>query len=95
MTPHYVAIREEWTVQQVLDYVRQHGQDSDTLNVLYVIKDDAVLVDGIRVREFLLAPPTRRVAEMISSSNTSVRKSEATSNKPDGSVLMHRKEIHS
>ena len=65
MTPHYVAIREEWTVQEVLDYVRQHGQDSDTLNVLYVVTDEGVLVDDVRVREFLLAPPTRRVFEIM------------------------------
>src|SRR5205823_1457415 len=27
MTAHYVAVREDWTVQYVLDYVREHGQD--------------------------------------------------------------------
>src|SRR6266508_1697325 len=26
MTPHYIAVKEDWTVQQVLDYVREHGQ---------------------------------------------------------------------
>ncbi len=31
MTPSYIAIREVWTVQQVLDYIRAHGQDSETL----------------------------------------------------------------
>ncbi|MEJ7661886.1 MAG: hypothetical protein WKG07_21055 [Hymenobacter sp.] len=36
MTPDYIAIRENWTVQQVLDYVRQHGGQSETLNMLYV-----------------------------------------------------------
>jgi magnesium transporter len=65
MTPHYVAIKEDWTVQQVLDYVRQYGQDSDTLNVLYVVTDDGALIDDIRVREFLLAPPTRRVSDLM------------------------------
>ena len=25
MTPDYIAVREHWTVQQVLDYIRQHG----------------------------------------------------------------------
>src|SRR5580765_7496183 len=35
MTPHYIAVSEHWTVQQVLDYVRDHGQDSETLNVIY------------------------------------------------------------
>jgi flagellar motility protein MotE (MotC chaperone) len=39
MTPHYVATREDWTVRQVLDYVREHGRDSETLNVIYVVDD--------------------------------------------------------
>ena len=39
MTPDYVAVREDWTIQQVLDYVRAHGQDSETLNVLYVVDE--------------------------------------------------------
>jgi magnesium transporter len=65
MSPHYVAIRQEWTVRQVLDYVREHGQDSETLNVLYVVDDRGVLIDDIRVREFLLAPPDRLVSQIM------------------------------
>ncbi len=39
MTPHYVAIREDWAVHEVLEYVRNHGQDSETLNVIYVVNE--------------------------------------------------------
>jgi magnesium transporter len=65
MTPHYVAVREEWTVQQVLDYVRAHGQNSETLNVIYVVDDAGVLVDDIRIREFLVVPLTKRVSDLM------------------------------
>ena len=65
MTPDYVAIRAEWTVQQVLDHIRSHGHDSETLNVLYVIDDDGVLVDDIRVREILLVPVTTRITDLM------------------------------
>ena len=65
MTPHYVAIREEWTVQQVLDYVREHGQNSETLNVIYVVDEAGVLIDDIRIREFLVVPLTRRVSDLM------------------------------
>src|SRR5256885_11594825 len=27
MTPDFIAVREDWTVQQVLDYIREHGQE--------------------------------------------------------------------
>ena len=65
MTPDYIAIREDWTVQQVLDYVREHGQDSETLNVIYVVDDQGLLIDDIRIREFLLTSPASRVSELM------------------------------
>jgi magnesium transporter len=65
MTPHYIAVRENWTVQQVLDYVREHGQNSETLNVIYVVDDAGVLIDDIRIREFLVVPLDRRVSDLM------------------------------
>jgi magnesium transporter len=65
MTPDYVAVREGWTIQQVLDYVRTHGQDSETLNVLYVVDEHGALIDDIRIREVLLTDPVRRVADVM------------------------------
>src|SRR6201987_932405 len=35
MTPDFIAVNEDWTVQQVLDYVREHGRDTETLNFVY------------------------------------------------------------
>jgi magnesium transporter len=65
MTPHYIAVLEDWTVQQVLDHVREHGQDSETLNVIYVVDDGGVLIDDIRIREFLVVPLERRVKDLM------------------------------
>lgn len=76
MTPHYVAIKEGWTVQQVLDHVREHGQDSETLNVLYVLDEDGVLIDDIRVREFLLAAPSKLVSEVMDHRYVSLKASD-------------------
>jgi magnesium transporter len=56
MTPDFIAVHEDWTVQQVLDFVRGHGQDSETLNVIYVVDGRGKLIDDIRMREFLLKP---------------------------------------
>jgi magnesium transporter len=65
MTPHYVRAREHWTVREVLDHIRTHGQDSETLNVVYVIDEQGVLIDDIRIRELLLASPESRVTELM------------------------------
>jgi len=65
MTPHYIAVRPAWTVREVLDYVREHGRDSETLNMVYVVDEKGMLVDDIRMRGFLLAPLTARVSELM------------------------------
>jgi len=65
MTPSYIAVRRDWTVQQVLDYIRAHGEDSETLNMLYVVDDKGVLIDDIRLREFLLTSTAKRVTDLM------------------------------
>ena len=65
MTPDFIAVHDDWTVQQVLDFVREHGQDSETLNVIYVVDDRGKLIDDIRMREFLLKPLTSPVRDLM------------------------------
>ena len=65
MTPDFIAVREDWTIQQVLDYIREHGQDSETLNVIYVVDDHGKLIDDIRMREFLLKPLASTVRDLM------------------------------
>src|SRR5881275_1530107 len=64
MTPDFIAVRENWTVQQVLDYIREHGQDSETLNFVYVVDERGKLIDDVRMREFLLRPLTAKVSDI-------------------------------
>jgi len=64
MTPDFIVVHEEWTVQEVLDYVRQYGSDSETLNFVYVVDDRGKLIDDVRMREFLLRPLTTKVSEI-------------------------------
>jgi len=65
MTPAYIAVEEHWTIQQVLDFIREHGQDSETLNVIYIVDDQGRLIDDLRIRELLLAQPSKRVADLM------------------------------
>ncbi|PYJ66717.1 MAG: magnesium transporter, partial [Verrucomicrobia bacterium] len=63
MTPDFIVVKEDWTVQQVLHYVREHGSDSETLNVIYVVDDRGKLIDDLRIREFLLRPLDAKVSD--------------------------------
>lgn len=76
MTPDLVRVHDEWTVQQVLDHVRQVGHDSETLNVIYVVDEVGRLIDDVRIREFLLAPVDRKVVEIRDRSFVSLRATE-------------------
>ncbi len=64
MTPDFIAVKEDWTVQHVLDYVRQYGSDRETLNFVYVVDERGKLIDDVRMREFLLRPLTAKVSEI-------------------------------
>jgi magnesium transporter len=65
MTPDYVVVRKEWTMRHVLDHVRSHGRDSETLNVIYIVDDKHKLIDDLRIREILLAPLHAHVSDVM------------------------------
>ncbi len=65
MTPDYVYVHENNTVAEVLDIIRHVGKDTETIDVIYVINDHGELLDDIRIREFILAPPDKKVSEMM------------------------------
>jgi magnesium transporter len=65
MTPDYLAVRKDWTVKHVLDHVRSHGKDSETLNVIYVVDDSHKLIDDLRIRFVLLAPLHAHVRDLV------------------------------
>lgn len=56
MTPDYLSVKEDLTVKEVLDYIRLHGKDSETINIIYIVNDEGKLIDDLRIREILLAP---------------------------------------
>jgi magnesium transporter len=65
MTPDYIAVYENWSVQNVLDYIRNFGMDSETIDVIYVVDNQGKFVDDVRIREFILHSPDTLVSELI------------------------------
>jgi magnesium transporter len=64
MTPDYVAVKTDWTVNRVLSHIRRYGKNSETIDVIYVIDKEGILLDDIRIREILLADPDARIGEL-------------------------------
>jgi magnesium transporter len=65
MTPDYIYVYENNTVAQVLDIIRRVGKNSETIDVIYVINERGELLDDIRIREFILALPDKRVKDLM------------------------------
>lgn len=65
MTPDYVYVYESNTVQEVLEIIRRVGKNSETIDVIYVINQKGELLDDIRIREFILAAPDKKVKDLM------------------------------
>lgn len=65
MTPEFVAVKPEFTVAQALNHIREHGRDSETLNLIYVIDENWKLIDDIRIREIILAQPDQLIKDLM------------------------------
>ena len=72
MTPDYVAVRPEWTVEQSLRHIRNMGKDSETINVIYITDQSWKLLDALSLRQFILADPAAQVQQIMDYSFVSI-----------------------
>ena len=76
MTPDYVAVRQNWTIQQAIDHIRQIGKTSETINVVYVTDTQWVLLDALDLSVLILAKPDDRIADVMDEQYVSIQASE-------------------
>lgn len=66
MTTDYIDVEPEWTVEEVLIYIRENGKNSETIDVIYVTDENGKLIDDVRIRDFLLVDPkATKVKDLI------------------------------
>ncbi len=65
MSPDYLSVKKDWDINQVLDYIRTYGHESETLNVIYVVDDNGKLKGELLARALLLSAPEKKVSEII------------------------------
>jgi len=73
MNPNFISVREEATIQQALDYIREHGSEAETLSVIYVTDERGRLIDDLRIREILTRPVATRISEFCDSQFVALR----------------------
>lgn len=77
MTPDYVAIKKTDTIQQVLDNIKHRGKATETLNFLFVVNEQGVLIDDINIKEFLVVEPTTLVEQIMDNQFVCLRVNDA------------------
>lgn len=65
MTPDYVRVKPDWSVARALEHIRKYGRDAETINVVYVVDDQNVLIDDLRLRQLIMADPDAAVESLM------------------------------
>lgn len=93
MTPYYIQAKKGWTVRQALDNIRKYGKKAETLNHVYVVDKNNMLVDDIRIGKLLMAREDQTIEELMDyhfvSLTTTMSRDEAIEqfNKYDRAVM--------
>src|SRR5699024_10193009 len=76
MTPHYIKARPEWTVRKVLDHIKIYGEKAETLNFVYIVNDDNILIDDLRIGQLLMVDDHVQIASLMDRSFVSICSTE-------------------
>jgi magnesium transporter len=81
MSPYYIAVRMEWTVQNVFEHLRNKARHNEALDMIYVVDEKGRLIDDIKLHSFVLAQLDHSVDSLMDRSfislPVSARKEEA------------------
>lgn len=64
MTTDFVALKPSYTIPMALEHIRQYGEDSETLNIVFVVDEHWKLLADIRIKRIILASPDQTVASL-------------------------------
>ncbi|MFM8439594.1 MAG: magnesium transporter, partial [Candidatus Kapaibacterium sp.] len=65
MTPDFVAVRSGMTVKEAIDHIKKNGQDSETINRIYVLDERGSLLDDIMLRTIILADEHTLIRDLM------------------------------
>lgn len=55
MTPRYVRVKSDWSIERGMAHIRKYGETAETINVIYVVDDKERLIDDLRITHLILA----------------------------------------
>ena len=72
MTPHYIQTKKDKTVEQVLSHIKKVGKKAETLNFVYVVDENNILIDDLRIGQLLMAEPTTKISDLMDEHVTAI-----------------------
>lgn len=73
MTPEYIALKENWTVEQALNHIRKLASVSETVYYLYVTDSARRLTGILSLRILVTGQPDRTIGELMTREVVSVQ----------------------
>lgn len=80
MTCEYLAVKQGMNVRQTFDYIRDNGQDMETIYILFVTDDQRCLEGIVTVKDLLMSQYETRLSDIM---NTNVIYAHTTDDQED------------
>ncbi|RKM55152.1 magnesium transporter [Butyrivibrio sp. X503] len=72
MTVEYVDLREDMSVTDAINRIRQKGVDSETINICYVVTKQKILVGTVALRYLLIMKPDDVIGDIMNTNVISI-----------------------
>lgn len=65
MNTRYLSLKEDWNIKKCINYIRENGEDRETINILYVTDSGRKLSGIIEIRDIILNEPDEKVHDVM------------------------------
>lgn len=68
MTPRYVRVKSDWSIDRSMEHIRKYAEVAETLNVIYVVDDKEHLIDDLKITQIIVAEPHDTISSIMDDS---------------------------
>lgn len=65
MTTEFISIRDNWSVEKALNYIRRKSNEIKNVDTIFVIDNNGILIDSIELSEFVFADSFTIIKDML------------------------------
>ncbi|MFA7361124.1 MAG: magnesium transporter [Candidatus Kapaibacterium sp.] len=73
MTPDFIAIKSGWNIEEVMNHLREVGENVEYMDTIFVTDESGKLIDEIRLKEILLAKHETKVEDLMNETYVSIK----------------------